>query len=348
VLRFRLGPFPVTVELSFLIVAVFLSRSLQPLEVLLWVLVVFVSVLVHELGHALVARALGGRPQIKLEGFGGVTFPLLPRRLGSLQQIALSVAGPFAGLSVGGIAWLLARTLSPVPGTPLAIAIGYALFTSVAWTILNLLPVLPLDGGHVMEAALTGIRGKPSARLAAWISVVTSVLVGLAIFWVFRDWLAALFFALFAGQNFARARALAGPPQPVPEEEVESTAAEEEDVGRITGVARQAMAAGDASGALAAAELLETSEGPVRQAAGLRIRAGVLLARGELEGARLAAGRSFALFPSADAAVVAARGSLRLGDRDAALTWLRRAIEAGAPEEAVRADPELGAVAGAG
>ncbi|HXN55240.1 MAG TPA: hypothetical protein VN874_03150, partial [Myxococcales bacterium] len=75
-LRFRLGPFPVTLEASFLISAVFLSGlSRGPVQIALWVAVVFVSVLVHELGHALVGLWLGGRPEIILQGLGGVTFP---------------------------------------------------------------------------------------------------------------------------------------------------------------------------------------------------------------------------------------------------------------------------------
>ena len=68
-LRFRLGPFPVTVYPSFLVAAALLGyvSSASIPRLLLWIGVVFVSVLVHELGHALVGRVFGGRAN----GYGG-------------------------------------------------------------------------------------------------------------------------------------------------------------------------------------------------------------------------------------------------------------------------------------
>ena len=131
-------------------------------------------------------------------------------------------------------------------------------------------------------------------------------------------------------------------PRPLEDQPDGPGAAEQADVARLTEVARRALAAGDAQGALAAAALLESSEGPYRQAAGLRVRAGVMLAQGAFDDAGRLAGRSYALWPQADAAVVAARANLRAGDRESALSWLRRAVEAGAPVEAVRSDAELG------
>ncbi|GAC1604446.1 MAG: hypothetical protein NVS4B10_17440 [Myxococcales bacterium] len=97
--------------------------------------------------------------------------------------------------------------------------------------------------------------------------------------------------------------------------------------------------------ALAAADWLELGEGALRQSAGLCIRAGVELARGDPASTSLAAlhgGRSFTLWPSADAAVVAARANLRIGETERAQTWLRRALETGAPREVIASDPELG------
>src|SRR4051794_26911579 len=144
---------------------------------LIWIAVVFVSVLVHELGHAVVALALGGRPEIVLRAFGGVTLPLLKKRPNALQEVALSIAGPLFGLSLWLVAWALERGLHPPRGPPLAFATDMLAYPSLAWAILNMLPVLDLDGGHVMQAALTGIRGKDSRRMAAGISAVFALIV---------------------------------------------------------------------------------------------------------------------------------------------------------------------------
>jgi stage IV sporulation protein FB len=344
VLRFHVGPFPVTVELMFWLSALLLGMSGGPLEIAIWVAVVFVSVLVHELGHAMVGLWLGGRPEIRLQAFGGVTFPFLRKRPGALLQIALSVAGPLAGLLLGGVAWVALHGLSLSRGGIPGYSLRLIAVTSVRWAALNLLPILPLDGGHVLEAALSGIRKKPSQRLAAIISIAVGGGLALYAFFIEENKFLGVLLALFAAQNFAALGS--GPRQsreaPAEPELPGPSPSERADVERLTDVARRSMAAGEESGALAAADLLEASEGAYRQAAGLRIRAGVMLARGQNVDAGLFAGRSFTLYPQADAAVVASRANLRAGDRAAALAWLRRALEAGAPPEAVQADAELG------
>lgn len=348
-LRFRLGSFPVSVYPSFLLAAALLGYAAYFNDwprLLLWIGVVFVSVLVHELGHALVALSFGGRPEIRLEGFGGVTFPRLPQRPSAGKQIVLSVAGPLAGLGLGLAAWALDNLLPPDPRSPAALVLGMFEWTSVTWAVLNLFPVIPLDGGHVLQAVLEGLRRKPSAALASWISAVAAGCIALAAWRVFGQPYIAIWFALFAFQNVTRARLAqqerAAPPAAAPQ----LRDAEREEVDRELARARAALLSSDVDTALASAQLLEEGEGPYRQAAGLRIRAGVELARGDNLAAGLHAGRSYTLWQTPDAAVVAARANLRAGERERALNWLKRAIEAGAAANAVRDDPELGPLAG--
>ena len=355
-LRFRFGPFPVTVYVSFLVVAAFLAylwtgagslstRDAVPL-LLAYIAVVFVSVLVHELGHALVGRAFGGAPEIRLEGFGGVTYPRLQERPSAWKQVVLSIAGPVAGLGLGLLATVVGRAFPPEPGSPVASILDLIQWTSVGWAVLNLLPVLPLDGGHVLQALLEGVRRRPSFTLASWISALVAAAVAICGWFILRAPFLTVWFALFAMNNLSRARLgsesarpSAPPPPAAPRD------AERLDVERELERARAAILAADEDTALSAAALLEDGEGPYRQAAGLRIRAGVELARGDNQAAGLHAGRSYTLWQTADAAVVAARANLRAGERDRAENWLKRALEAGAPLAAVRADPELGPLA---
>ena len=188
-LRFRLGPFPVSVYPSFLIAAALLGYvwSASVPRLLLWIGVVFVSVLVHELGHAVVGRVFGGRPEIALEGFGGVTFPRFTQRPGAVRQIVLSLAGPAAGLALGAAAWALSNALPPDRGSPTDVVLVLFKKTSVIWAALNLLPVLPLDGGQVLLALIEGVRKRPSLRIASGVSAVLAFGIALAAWWLVGD-----------------------------------------------------------------------------------------------------------------------------------------------------------------
>ncbi len=347
-LRFKVGPFPVIVYSWFFLSAILLgAHNGFGWRMLAWILVVFVSVLVHELGHAVLGRLFGGRPEIRLEAFGGVTFPHLPSPASPARQFVLSFAGPVAGLLVGAAAWGLANVLPPEPGSISDWLVDRVVWVSLVWSVFNLLPILPLDGGQMMLAFIEGVRRKPSVTLTSWISVVVSLAVaGLA--WAFRpDPLLLVWLGLFAFQNVQRARAAAvqaGPAEAavaVPRED----ALERADVIAATNDARNALQRRDFDAALAAAARLENAGGPYRQAGALRLRAGIELARGDNESAAMFAGQSYSIWQNADAAVVAARANLRAGAEDRARNWLRRALEAGAPPAAVKADPELGSIA---
>ena len=349
-LRFRLGPFPVTIQPWFFITAVLLggaSANASVSGILIWVGVVFVSVLGHELGHALFGKALGGEPEITLVAFGGLTYPRLRVAPKPLARIGLALAGPVAGLLLGGVALALMHFAPPDPGSPVERTLRYFEVTSIAWAILNLLPVLPLDGGQMLQAAIEGVRKKPSVAAAGWVSALVAVAVALYAWLIEGSIYLAIWFAMFAVQNVNLARNAGGrrARPPPPGEPAAADGDELLDIARETERARAALTGRDVEEALRAAAVLEEGAGPFRQAAGLRLRAGIELSRGDNQAASLFAGRSFSLLQSADAAVVAARANLRAGEQERAKNWLRRALEAGAPGAAVRDDPELGPLA---
>src|ERR1700722_19012492 len=119
-LAFRLGSIPVQVHGSFLLVVVLLGMlGGDPSGILLWIVVVFVGVLLHELGHALVGRSFGLTPQIDLVGFGGLTsWAAGGAELGPPKRIAISLAGPFTGIAIGLGTLVFIRTRAGLP--PLA------------------------------------------------------------------------------------------------------------------------------------------------------------------------------------------------------------------------------------
>src|SRR5512142_1497159 len=104
-LRFNLAEIPVRVSPTFWLIAILFGISGSLLLLPIWVLVVFVSILIHELGHAFAFRRYGQRSRIVLHFAGGLTIPE-PVSWGSTyanvgltpnQQIFISIAGPGAG-----------------------------------------------------------------------------------------------------------------------------------------------------------------------------------------------------------------------------------------------------------
>jgi len=109
-LRFSLLGIPVRVHPLFWLVAVVLGfgRNDRNLAlVVVWVACVFVSILVHEYGHALMARAFGSSPSIVLWGMGGLCYSQAERQT-LLQRLAVVLSGPAAGLGLYVLVMLVA------------------------------------------------------------------------------------------------------------------------------------------------------------------------------------------------------------------------------------------------
>lgn len=206
----KLGSVPIRVRPGFVVVAAILgSASRDPREVAIWVAVAFVSILWHELGHAVVGRALGQSPSILLYEAGGLTsFAPGGKPLRGPGHVAISLAGPFAGFLLGTLVYLAARGLAAQTASPLAALVVHdLLYCNFGWGILNLLPILPLDGGNVAKRILQAIRAATAERNARILSIVVA---GAGAVWagVHGSWFLALYALGFAGLNI---QALRGP-----------------------------------------------------------------------------------------------------------------------------------------
>jgi stage IV sporulation protein FB len=171
--RFRLFGFPVRIDVSFWIMAVILGlRRDDPKTLAIWVSVVFVSIMAHELGHALMGRAFGMESQIELFSMGGLTRWTSYRSLRHWQDIAISLAGPLTGLTIGGIVYGLVQ-LKGEPASFYQRVIVYDLvWVNLGWGVLNLLPIEPLDGGHTLASVIHWMRRDTDPALPLLISVV--------------------------------------------------------------------------------------------------------------------------------------------------------------------------------
>jgi membrane-associated protease RseP (regulator of RpoE activity) len=210
-LHFRLFRFPVRVHPFFWVIALLLTLGggpIVPLAALVWVAVVFVSVLVHELGHAFMQRRYGGHPWITLYGMGGLTSCNdYDRR--STSQIIVLLAGPTAGFLMAAVVMLIILATGhhagltvlpqradllalleagniPVPmplltpyfarfaSMPMNYLIIDLLWVNVLWGMVNLLPIYPLDGGQIARELFTLGNARRGIIASLWLSIVVA------------------------------------------------------------------------------------------------------------------------------------------------------------------------------
>lgn len=157
----------------------------------------FASVLVHELGHALVARGFGVRTdRVTLWFLGGVAqLDRIPKRRGAEALVA--IAGPITSVLVSlALAGLL--QWSAIAGG-LAFVVSYLAITNAGLAMFNLLPALPLDGGRVLRSLLVFPLGEERATVVAGgVSRAVAILLGIYGFLTFQIFLVAIAFFIDA------------------------------------------------------------------------------------------------------------------------------------------------------
>jgi len=167
-----LGGFPIDVRPSFLLLLAVVYFGFGGVFGLAVTLVAFASIILHELGHAVVARELGVRvATIELGFFGGAAqMEAMPRR--PRHELAIAAAGPAVSLILGGI------------GVGLGALTGLGAVALVGWINLalagfNLIPALPMDGGRILRALLATRLGYVRATdIAVVIAQGTAVVFG--------------------------------------------------------------------------------------------------------------------------------------------------------------------------
>lgn len=127
------------------------------------------AVLLHELGHAVVARRFGMKVDgITLSWLGGQTRIEGDARTPGVE-LAIGAVGPAVSLALGGILWLVRLPLAAAGGHALVIsALGWLAVINVVLAVFNLVPASPLDGGRVLHAVIWRVtRNRWKATRAA-------------------------------------------------------------------------------------------------------------------------------------------------------------------------------------
>lgn len=248
-LNFSLFGFPVRVHPAFLILPLLIGSGLLQsantnagVMLLLLVVIFFVSILVHELGHAFAFRYYGQASRIVIYWMGGLAIPdqggnvwssSRRRSIGSNQQIVISLAGPVFGfvlagliigliLSIGGEVAYFQNGLLPVllvnleqtafaestQRSTMESVLNVSLFANVFINVLNLAPVFPLDGGQVARQLFLRFDAYNGLRYSMIFSMVVAILIAVLNFQ--HDRFIALFFGFMAWSNFTTLQQING------------------------------------------------------------------------------------------------------------------------------------------
>jgi stage IV sporulation protein FB len=233
-LNFALFGIPVRVHPLFWLVAViFGAQGNGGVGILTWVVAVFLSILIHELGHASTMRAFGFRPWIVLYGMGGLACcdprdSFRSSRLDdSLVQILICAAGPVAGFSLAAVLvlgfyatghggqvdfvapWGL-RPYVSLPNERLADLCNDVFFICVFWGLVNLLPVYPLDGGQISREVLVRVSPGDGIRQSMLLSMFAAGAMALYGYVELHQAFVAIFFAYLAYMSFVAYQSYSG------------------------------------------------------------------------------------------------------------------------------------------
>lgn len=204
-IRFH-GFIPITIRPAFWLFAALIgfmySRSVS--GTLIWMGIILFSVLFHEFGHAITAVMFGRKPRIEIVALGGVTIHD-GQKLSAWKQFFIVLNGPLFGLLLALFAWL-ALKISLFSTGLMAQILADITIINVFWTVINLLPIMPLDGGQMLRIGMEAAFGAKGFQYALLIGVVIAAMASFALF-LFQEFLLGAFFFFFAFQGFEMWRA---------------------------------------------------------------------------------------------------------------------------------------------
>lgn len=155
---FTLAGVPVRISIWFFLLLGYYAWTGDPVQGLIFGGAVTVSILIHEFGHAMVAKYFRLSPEIELHGFGGLTYH--QRAATNRDDVLIIAAGPGAGLIFGGVTFVVSLAIGAfapdlVRSQPyVGIIIADLLYINIIWSLVNLLPLWPLDGGQLFRILL--------------------------------------------------------------------------------------------------------------------------------------------------------------------------------------------------
>lgn len=251
-LRFSIFGFPVRIHPFFWLAALILGvgngSDIDGVNVIIWTSVLFLSILVHELGHAFAFRYFGTESSIVLYAFGGLAIPdgggsrnvwkshtSFGRERVPQNHILISLAGPFAGFGLalltlvvllllqGEIVWLegplgIPYFFAALPPLRYSDHLNYAvnnlLMLNIYWGLLNLLPIFPLDGGQVSRELFMISNPHDGLVRSINLSMVAAIVMSIVSLVLFHQMMMVILFASLAYSSYQVLQQIRGPRGP--------------------------------------------------------------------------------------------------------------------------------------
>lgn len=199
------GKIPVSINPLFWLIAFFIGWmwTATLIGALVSIVVILFSVLFHEFGHAITAVLFGQKTRIELAAFGGFTYRT-GKKLKLWQEFLIVLNGPMAGLLLFFVAYFISQYTTPT-NPLLQFVLRFTYVANLFWTIINLVPVLPLDGGHLMSILLESIFGFRGVKWA----IIAGLVIALSVtifFFVMGQFLVGALFLILTFESFRSLR----------------------------------------------------------------------------------------------------------------------------------------------
>ena len=193
---FSIRGVPIHFSPIFLILLIYVGMQGNLLTGALFVGVLTISILVHEMGHATVAQFFRLSPSVTIHGWGGLCHHERPER--ASDSALIIVAGPAAGLLLGLLSVVAQFVISPsfLASNPLlSLFLVNMVYINIFWSLINLLPLWPLDGGQLFRLGMVRMFGGATGeRITHYVGAAVGITLAILAYGS-----AYTFFALFAG-----------------------------------------------------------------------------------------------------------------------------------------------------
>jgi Zn-dependent protease len=211
----------VRIHVSFLLLLVYFGFQSGTFQSVLFILILFVCVLLHEFGHAFAARAFGIRTRdITLYAIGGIArLNRIPDK--PWQELTVAIAGPLVNVVIAAALIFVTHVTAAFQQfdeleSPRIELLAKVAAANLYLVVFNLIPAFPMDGGRILRALLAMLMPYAQAtQIAAWIGQVLAVLLALlAVFLFHNPLLIFIAFTVFVGAQQEVAMVKANRPSP--------------------------------------------------------------------------------------------------------------------------------------